>query len=238
MTRGISLNPVCSGIKRPGPAAGELMVRGIPGRRDRNAHRNRWFADSPLGAEWIRTSGAAREWLPFRFVYLPETVRVSPKGPADVPYRSFESTFSSSNAIRRLPWEISRVVVSCPSQEGPPPFHCADHCADDRQIGTGNQRKDLCPVLGGADLAVAAKPPDHIFSPFGGQAVGVETAVEIDADYNPAIPTVTSKTSPTPAVLPCLRCFSAHFSVVRRSSHVSGSSMLARRPLSGFYGTL
>jgi hypothetical protein len=168
----------------------------------------------------------------------PETVRVSPKGPADVPYRSFESTFSSSNAIRRLPWEISWVVVSCPSQEGPPPFHCADHCADDRQIGTGNQRKDLCPGLGGADLAVAAKPPDHIFSPFGGQAVGVETAVEIDADYNPAIPTVTSKTSPTPAVLPCLRCFSAHFSVVRRSSHVSGSSMLARCPLSGFYGTL
>ena len=86
-----------------------------------------------------------------------------------------------------------------------PAVSAADHCADDRQIGTGNQRKDLCPVLGGADLAVAAKPPDHIFSPFGGQAVGVETADEIDADYNPAIPTVTSKTIPAPTVLPCLR---------------------------------
>ena len=67
-----------------------------------------------------------------------------------------------------------------------PAVSAADHCADDRQIGTGNQRKDLYPGLGGADLAVAAKPPDHIFSPFGGQAVGVEAAVEIDADYKAA----------------------------------------------------
>jgi hypothetical protein len=66
-----------------------------------------------------------------------------------------------------------------------PAVSAADHRADDRQIGTGNPRNDLCPGLGGADLAVAAKPPDHIFSSFGGQAVGVETAVEIYADYNP-----------------------------------------------------
>jgi len=85
-----------------------------------------------------------------------------------------------------------------------PAVSAADHCADDRQIGTGNQRKDLFPGWG-ADLAVAAKPPDHIFSPFSGQAVGVETADEIDADYNPVIPTVTSKTIPAPTVLPCLR---------------------------------
>jgi len=30
-------------------------------------------------ARFVRTSGSAREWLPFRFVYLPETVLVSSK---------------------------------------------------------------------------------------------------------------------------------------------------------------
>ena len=52
--------------------------------------RNRKFCRLPAGAEWIRTSGSAREWLPFCFVYLPETVRVSPKGL--VRDRGFEST--------------------------------------------------------------------------------------------------------------------------------------------------
>src|SRR5215472_13328028 len=49
--------------------------------------------------KWIRTSGSAREWLPFCFVYLPETVRVSPKGP--VRGRGFEST-SLQGRVREL----------------------------------------------------------------------------------------------------------------------------------------
>src|SRR6516162_2759880 len=43
-----------------------------------------------LAARPIESTGSAREWLPFCFVYLPETVRVSPK--ELVRDRGFEST--------------------------------------------------------------------------------------------------------------------------------------------------
>src|SRR6516165_10073088 len=48
-----------------------------------------------LAARPIESSGSAREWPPFRFVYLPETVRASSKGD-----RSFESTFPPGESLR------------------------------------------------------------------------------------------------------------------------------------------
>src|SRR6516225_11745392 len=85
-----------------------------------------------LAARPIESSGSAREWLPFRFVYLPETVRISSKGLADVKDRSFEATSleqccawtSNARARYRRPAELDpqekltrccgRTVVSIP----------------------------------------------------------------------------------------------------------------------------
>ena len=90
------------------------------------------------GAEWIRTSGSARECLPFRFVYLTETVGISSEGLAGVRDRNFEST-SLQRRVHKLSVPVRIPIMSA----GHSPNHQFASRGTEPHLASANGRATL-----------------------------------------------------------------------------------------------
>jgi len=154
--------------------------------------RNRKFCRLPAGAEWIRTSGSAREWLPFCFVYLPETVRVSPKGL--VRDRGFEST--SLQQTVRLSSGFASIRGQSPGfQPLCGPFRAAV-VGRDAQSPVASRRKGV------VSLSVGIPVPQCCRTGFARLAAPAANEVELAISAGLGVRIGSSKTEQSPLILP------------------------------------